>query len=198
MTQAKSQALRTEAFAILQGGVMGLLERKFGHVEIAGSVALDLMVLPDIDLYTRLELTEVHKLYDLVSKLAVQLERQGFTLASTAVHNEYALPNPEFPATPGLYGGFTFLGGKAQRQWKLDFWGWSSSQYEDRQKAHHNLAKRLKTADYELIFRLKNAPGYGKTFFSMDVYTFVLAEAGNSLDDLERFMQKRSSRVPGA
>ncbi len=197
MTQAKSQALRTEAFAILQGGVMGLLKRKFGHVEIAGSVALDLMVLPDIDLYTRLELTEVHKLYDLVPKLAVQLERQGFALARTAVHNEYALPDPEFPATPRLYGGFTFVGGKAQRRWKLDFWGWSS-QYEERQKAHHDLAKRLKTADCELILHLKNAPGYGKTFFSMDVYTFVLAEAGNSLDDLERFMQKRSSRAPGA
>ncbi len=105
---------------------MELLEHEFGQVEIAGSVALDLMVQPDIDLYTRLEPAEAHKLYELVPELAAQLERQGFTLARTAVHNEYSLPDPAFPTTPGLYGGFTFVG--LNRTWKLDFWGWNSEQ----------------------------------------------------------------------
>ncbi len=171
---------------------MELLEHHFGHTEIAGSVALDLMVVPDIDLYTRLAPTEAHKLYELVSKLATQLERQGFTLARTAVNNECALPDPAFPDTPGLYGGFTFVGGTAQRTWKLDFWGWNSSQYEARQAAHNELHEKLKNANRELILRLKDAPGYGETFFSMDVYTFVLAKAGKTLADLGGFMQAHS------
>ena len=158
MTRAQSRTLRTEALAILQGGVKGLLKHEFGHVEVAGSVALDLMVQPDIDLYTRLEPTEAYKLYDLVPKLADQLEQQGFALTRTAVHNEYALPDPNFPATPGLYGEFTFVGGDARRTWKLDFWGWNSEQYGERRASHHDLAEKLKTADQELILRLKDAP----------------------------------------
>lgn len=79
---------------------------------------------------------------------------------------------------------------------KIDFWGWNSSQYEARQAAHHNLAESLKRADRELILRLKNAPGYGKTFFSMDVYTFVLAEAGNAVADLERFVKGARAKSP--
>ena len=171
---------------------MALLEHQFGHVEIAGSVALELMTVPDIDLYTRLEPAEAYKLYELVPQLAVQLGQQGFTLARTALHNEYALPDPAFPNTPGLYGGFTFVG--EARTWKLDFWGWNSVQYEERQSAHRDLAEKLETADRELILRLKDAPGYGKTFFSMDVYTFVLAQAGDSLADLEQFMLQRSNQ----
>ena len=194
MTQTQSQALRAEALAILQGGVLALLGRNFGSVEIAGSVALDLMVVPDIDLYTRLESDKICKLYDLIPELAAQLARQGFTLARTAVRNEYALPDPNFPTTPGLYGGFTFVGGEVQRTWKLDFWGWNSGQYSERQKAHLDLAEKLKTADQELILRLKDSPGYGSTFFSMDVYTFVLAGAGTSSGDLERFMQQREGQ----
>lgn len=115
MTRAHSQTLRTEALTILQGGVMGLLEHEFGSVEIAGSVALDLMIQPDIDLYTRLESTEAYKLYELVPKLAVQLGTQGFVLARTAVHDEYALPDPAFSTTPGFYGGFTFVGRDTQQ-----------------------------------------------------------------------------------
>ena len=191
MAQTQSQALQAEALAILQGGVLALLKRSFSSVETAGSVALDLMVVPDIDLYTRLEPDEARKLYELIPELAAQLERQGFTLARTMVHNEYALPDPNFPATPGLYGGFTFVGGPAQRQWKLDFWGWNREQYGERQKAHHDLAERLRTVDRELILHLKDSPGYGSAFFSMDVYTFVLAGAGDSLGDLERFIQQR-------
>jgi len=43
--------------------------------------------------------------------------------------------------------------------------------------------------------RLKEAPGYGKTFFSMDVYTFVLAEAKDTPADFERFTQRRSNQA---
>ena len=41
--------------AILEGGVMRLLETHFGRIHIAGSVALDLMTWPDIDLFCHLE-----------------------------------------------------------------------------------------------------------------------------------------------
>lgn len=103
------------------------------------------------------------------------------------------MPDPAFPTTPGLYGGFTFIRG--ERTWKLDFWGWNKSQYDERQTAHHDLDERLKDADRELILRLKKASGYGKTFFSMDVYTFVLARAGNTLGDLEQFKEEHSSQT---
>lgn len=186
----KSQALRAEALSILQGGVLELLEREIGGVEIAGSVDLDLMVWPDIDLYARLEPAEAGMLLGLVPELGAQLTRQGYALARVAVHDEHILPAPKFPATPGLYEGFTFSSQQSGLLWKLDFWGWSGAWYDQRRAHHHALHDSLHGVDRDLILRLKEADGYGSVFSSVDVYAFALAGAGTSLGDFERFLRQ--------
>ena len=186
----RSQDLRAEALRILHEGILGRLEEEVGAIEIAGSVALDLMAWPDIDLYTRLEATDFHRLTGFVPKMAEQLERQGYALAEARVVNEHVLPDPKFPMTPGLYGGFTFVSRESGRKWKIDLWGWSSGRYEERRTHHLELQKNLRGADRDMILRLKEADGYGESFSSVDVYAFAVAGAGDSLEDFRRFLLK--------
>ena len=189
----RARALREEALAILDGGVLTPLEQEIGPIEVAGSVKLDLMALPDIDLYGRLEPDEVPRLLGLVPKLAAQLERQGYDLARVAVHDEHVLPDPKFPDTPGLYGGFSFSNRKSGCLWKLDLWGWAGAWFEQRHTHHLELFQQLKRADRDLILRLKEAEGYGSAFVSVDVYEFALAGEGTSLEDFERFLRERNA-----
>ena len=51
----RADALRAEALSLLDGEFGEVLREGLGGFEIAGSVALDLMVRRDIDLYVRLE-----------------------------------------------------------------------------------------------------------------------------------------------
>lgn len=192
--EEQSHALQAEALEILNGGVLGLLEREFGKVQIAGSVSLSLMVQPDIDLYTRLEAFQAPKLLDLAPKLAEQLGTQGYALAKAVLQNEHILPDPRFPNTPGLYGGFAFVHQGSGRKWSLDFWGWSAEQFKDRHAHHQQLHHDLQGADQDLILRFKNTKGYGREFFSVDVYAFAIARVGNSLEDFKRFLAERLSR----
>lgn len=188
----RARALRAEALTILDGGVLALLEHKLGPIEVAGRVKLDLMVLPDIDLYGRLEPAEAPRLLGLVPKLAAQLERQGYALARVAVHDEHVLPDPKFPDTPGLYGGFSFSNRKSGCLWKLDLWGWAGAWFEQRHTHHLDLYQQLKRADRDLILQLKEAEGYGSVFVSVDVYEFALAGEGATLEDFERFLRERT------
>lgn len=184
--------------SILEGGLLALLEREFGPVNIAGSVALDLMAWPDIDLYVQLEADGAPKMQCLVPKVDEQLQRQGYLLARTIVYNEHLLPDPKFSAPYGLYDGFVFLHGESRRQWKLDFWGWTAAGYAEREAHHTELAHRLQNADRDLILRLKRAEEYGKEFTSVDVYEFAIAKAGSSVEELKDFVREREmpSRKP--
>jgi hypothetical protein len=190
--EQRSQSLRVEALEILNGGLITILERDFGVVRIAGSVQLDLMAVPDIDLYLTLEANEAFKLLEVIPKLAVQLELQGYAVAKTLVRNEHVLPDPKFPATPGLYAAMNFLNNDSGELWKLDLWGWSHTRY-DVQRAHHaELQRRLAGVNSDLVLRLKHTQGYGETFFSVDVYEFALAGVGDSLEDFQQFLLHRS------
>lgn len=193
MSEARTQAqnLRQEALAILHGGVKALLERHLGHVEIAGSVALDLMAVPDIDLYVRLEASEAARMLGLLPELADQLSQQGYALAKIAFNDEHIIPDPAFPDSPGLYSGLTFASRGANRVWKMDLWGWNRAFYEVRHRQHRALQTRLQGANRDLILQLKGAEGYGRRFFSVDVYDFALSGLGSSLEAFETFLLER-------
>ena len=190
-----ARELHSEATAILSGGVLALLEQEFTGVELAGSVSLDVMAVPDVDVFCRLEADEANKLFALTTKLATQLERQGYALAKATINNEHVLPDPNFPTSPGLYGGFVFVNVRSGRKWKLDFWGWDRRWYDERRSSHHALHQRLERANRDLILWLKSLDGYGQSFFSMDVYEFALSGSGDSLEAFQYFLSARKSKL---
>lgn len=106
--------------------------------------------------------------------------------------DDYVDPHP---LGAGLYWGIEFREAQGMR-WKADLWGWAPGDYDRRQQDDARLIDALAVADRSLILRLKRQarerPGYyGARVSSMDIYRFVLAQAGESLDALETWMSSR-------
>jgi len=74
----RAASLRSEAFRLIEGaGVLDAIRAGIGPVEVVGSVDLDLMVWPDIDLYTRLDPDQGQRLLALLPVLHERLEVRG-------------------------------------------------------------------------------------------------------------------------
>jgi hypothetical protein len=185
----RSQMLHREALALLDNGVLALLEAQLGRVHVAGSVQLDMMAVPDIDLYAALEPDEAPKLLAVLPLLALELHRQGYSVASALVRDEYVVPDPKFPTTPGLYLMVKFLSPRTQEVWKLDLWGWNAARMDAQHARHAKLLEDLRGVNRDLVLRLKHAPGYGQRFFSVDVYEFARLHPEGSL---EAFLEQQN------
>ncbi|MGH2558966.1 MAG: hypothetical protein ACRDJH_07870 [Thermomicrobiales bacterium] len=192
----RAAALRREAFALLDGaGVLDILRDALGRVEVVGSVALDLMTWPDIDLYSRLEPDESARLLTVLSTLHARLDAHGHALIRVSFHDQYRRPDHEFPR--GLYAGLRVLPLGGTPTWKVDLWGWNESSFAEKLRHHEALAAALARADRDLVLRIKDAaarrPSYRDTVTSADVYAFVLADAGSSLADFDAFLARRGA-----
>ena len=177
----RADDLRTEAMALLVR-VGDVLREDLGEVEVAGSVALDLMVWRDIDLYVRLETADAPRLLASVTRLAAALAAVGQPVSRISYRDEHLEPDPAFPSTPGLYLGVSTAGG-----WKIDLWGWDSERYQAQRRRHRELAAALGNADRDLVLRIKDATRGCQDHSSVAVYEFALAHAGDTLADYERF-----------
>jgi aspartyl/asparaginyl beta-hydroxylase (cupin superfamily) len=181
----RADTLRSEALRLLDLGVLAALRAGLDEVTVAGSVALDLMVWRDIDLYVRLDSAEASRLLRVVPVVTDALASAGRPVSRVAYRDEHIEPDPAFPDAPGLYLGLVTADG-----WKLDVWGWDAAQYPLQQQRHAELAADLRRADRDVILRLKDAcwdkPGYRST----DVYAFALNGAGDSLEDFRRYQER--------
>jgi hypothetical protein len=190
----RSARLRREALSLLGGGAREVLEAALGPIEVAGSVALDLMVWPDIDLYARVESADHARMVAVAPLLAAQLERQGYPIARLAFRDEHRLRDPAFPDAPGLFLGVETTGPHGGR-WTIDLWGWDGAGHAGQREQHARLRRELEHADRDLVLRVKewarSRPGYR----SMDVYAFATANTGTSVGDFERF--RSSVRAQG-
>jgi hypothetical protein len=187
----RSARLRHEALSLLSGGTRAVLEAALGPVEVAGSVALDLMVWADIDLFARVEAADRGRMVQLVPQLAAQLERQGHPVARLAFRDEHLWRDPAFPDAPGLYLGVESLG-PGGALWKIDLWGWDAAGHAKQRERHSELRRALEHADRDLILRIKEAARARPGYRSVDVYAFATAGAGTSFEDFERFRQGRA------
>lgn len=188
--RTEAERLRSQALELLDAGVLQALRFGGREVSIAGSVALDLMVWPDIDLYLRLDADESQSLLDAVPPVSRALADAGQRVCRITFRDEHLQPDPAFPDAPGLYLGLVTAGG-----WKLDVWGWDAEQYPRQQRRHTELAAALSRADRDLVLRLKEAcwrePGYRST----QIYAFALAGAGGSLEDFRRYCGEGEAAV---
>lgn len=185
----RAAALRSEALALLAGaGIPDLLERRFGAFALVGSAALDLMSWRDIDLYVPAERGERARFVALIHPLLRALEGAGCTMFRATFNDEWAVPR-------GTYGSGYYWGLRvrtaADAVWKIDLWGWDAQRYARKLEDHGALNAALRDADRDLILKLKEEaqvlPGFRDTITSHDIYRFVLAGAGENIDQLRAF-----------
>jgi hypothetical protein len=194
--RVRAATLRREAFALLDGaGLLDVLRGAFGRVEIVGSVALDLMTWPDIDVYFRLNRDEGARLLAALSKVHARLEARRYALIRVSFHDEYRRPDSFYGH--GLYAGLRVLPPTGSPVWKADLWGWDDVDFDEHVHRHETLAAALAHADRDLVLRIKDAaarrPSYRDTVTSLDFYEFVLAGAGRTMADFDAFLARRGT-----
>jgi hypothetical protein len=179
--------LRAEAGDVLtRTGLFSLLETRFGRAVVTGSAGYDLMVWRDIDIHMPVEPERWAEWATFGGEIARQLEAVDLQLHKATFLNDYVDPHP---LGAGLYWGIEFRDFDGH-PWKCDIWGWEPLDFQIRLSRDDDLRTDLKRADRDLILKLKTEararPGYyGVTVSSFDIYQFAIAQAGDSLDELE-------------
>ena len=196
--RARAAALRTEAVRLLEGGgVLDAIRDGIGPAEVVGSVDLDLLVWPDIDLYTRLRPDEGQRLLALIPVLHKRVGRKGHAIVRANFNDEYRRPGS--PYGRGLYCGLQILPAGRERVWKLDLWAWDEATFADKMAEHRRLAADLARVDRDLLLRIKDAVhlrrDYRDTLTSMDVYAFAIQGRGQTLREFEDFLAGRGRVV---
>ena len=188
--------LKQRAEAILRNtGWLDMLIGRFGACAVTGSVRYDLMVWPDIDIHMPVPASARLAWTRLLGDLNDGLERAGLRLHKAQMLDDYVDPHP---LGAGLYWGVQFVAGDGTA-WKADLWGWEPDDYARRQQSDARLIAALDTADRALILRLKTQARtrkdyYGVIVSSWDIYQFVLAGAGSTLDEIEAWKARATAK----
>jgi aminoglycoside 6'-N-acetyltransferase I len=130
---------------------------------------------------------------EIVSRLAAA----GFRLHRGQFLDDYVDPHP---LGAGLYWGLE-LRDREGMAWKCDLWGWEPADYLRRGERDRALREALAGADRDLILRLKSEarerPNFhGVVVGSFDIYRFVIARAGTTLDELVAWVRSSVSQPP--
>jgi hypothetical protein len=186
-------SLRAEAAELLEEtGVRDLLATRFGDCSVVGSYALDLMSWRDLDLYMPVDPTELRRFVEALPLIHRAFAAHGRTVFRAVFNDEWARPR-------GDYGSGYYWGLRAAAEggpvWKLDLWGWEPADYVRRLDALETLRHALAETDRSLLLRLKHQaqrlPGFRDTITSHDVYQFVMAGAGTTIEQLREFCAAR-------
>ena len=194
----RARALREEALALIDGVGLGrLLGGAFGRYKVVGSVDLDLMTRPDIDVYVPVARAEPRTFLAALSPLYAAFADAGLTVFRAVFNDEWTLPRGDYGS--GYYWGLRWHG-SAGRVWKLDLWGWDPQTFARKVAQHEELGRAL-ASKRDLVLRLKieaqaladpeDRPA------SWDVYQFVSAGEGTTLEQLRAFCRDRRPRSAG-
>lgn len=181
-----SKKLRQEAENVLK--TLGLIEnlKQYGEVAIVGSVYLDLMTWPDIDIEvitkskpTRKQASEISKL--LFSKPSIR--------RVTVVDETKSKGNKK---PKGLYIGPQFVDDKGTI-WKIDIWLLDTSITRS-EKTTEEIKGKLTTEKREIILEIKSNlhdnPKYRKEITSMHIYDAVLNKNVENMDAFNNYLSE--------
>ncbi|HVX80541.1 MAG TPA: hypothetical protein VHB23_04125 [Devosiaceae bacterium] len=181
-----ADGLRAEAEQLLDGtGLRRLLADRFGAAALTGSCRYDLMVWRDIDIHVPLAPERRLEWAGLLPEIGRRVELPGGRMQRAQFLDDYVDPHP---LGAGLYWGVELRDANGFA-WKIDLWGWAPDDFERRQAADQEFRSALEEVERALVLRLKTEARqrpdfYGAVVSSMDVYRFVLAGAGRSLEEL--------------
>ncbi len=167
---ARARQLQAEAQALLEEGKLLATIQRVGPTCISGSVALNLMVRRDIDIYVQLEYDlDISAFFEIGVALAGQ-----FPVLKASYSNHFIRNFTGF--NHGLYWGIRLL--YNSQPWKLDLWGHGLQHFSEHCADFERLQLALQEVDPLIILRIKEAfryqEGYLQTITGMDIYTAVL------------------------
>ncbi len=175
-----SRLLRKEAYKIVEDlGFIDLLE-SFGKARIVGSVALDLVVKPDIDIHVVLK--EIDPI-DAAKSIA------GFLIADERI-NEIRIS--DYLDIESLKIGIDKLAG-ASTDWSVDIWITSdvgTTGFEDIER----IKKRLSLDVRELILEIKRfyyQEGLLQDGLSKMIYKAVIDDQVSTLNEFQKYLQEK-------
>ena len=185
--KSKQNSLHKKALEIINELRLVEVLNEFGDVHIVGSVALELMSWPDIDIV-----------------VFGQPDYANFLKVVNSLFHEnniYSLNLQDFrksiyPERPqGIYCGVKYLE-KPETFWKIDIWFLPKS--EDKAlKTVQWVKKRIDDKNRELILKIKNEMRiklkHGTKISGIDVYKAVLENGVKSLNEFRDYLKKSGS-----
>lgn len=182
-----SRHLRQEASELLnKEGLLSILNA-FGTTQVIGSYSLDTMTWPDIDISMNLpDEQNVERFFELGKRIATK-----FQITKMSYSNHFIRNFPGFDH--GLYWGIQLR--YAEREWKLDLWGYGDTDYQKHIAESDVLHRQLQQADRAAILRIKHVicqnPDYrGNVYNSMAIYRAVLEDKVESVDEFKAWLEK--------
>ena len=192
-----ARTLHAEAHRLIDElGVGRLLTERFGTYSLVGSVDLDLMTRPDIDIYVPFERGDPLCFLEALLPLHSAFTGGGHTLFRATFNDEWTIPRGDYGS--GYYWGLKWRTPEG-RTWKLDLWGWDPETCARKVSEHEALGRAL-SGKRDLVLRLKTQaqalPGSEDRITSWDVYQFLLSGEGESLEQLRAFCRARTLSAP--
>lgn len=182
--EALNSSIKKEADEILNGngGLLRILEG-YGKVSVSGSYFLDLMTWRDLDIYITSDDINEESFFALGKDISLCLKPSKMSYRNELIGRTSHLPK-------GYYWGcYTNINANA---WKVDVWSISQEEFDEKEKAIHDLKSQLNEGQRMVILSLKNGvyshPLYRKQFFSVDIYHAVIHDNVNNADDFKEWL----------
>ena len=184
-----NEQLRAEANDILdKKGLRKILDR-YGIVQVTGSYSLGLMTWRDLDIYLENENLTVQNFFELGKEIVSLLYPVKMSFRNELIAKTKGLPL-------GLYWGI-YLGDEKKGSWKIDLWGLSSKECEQRLEFCSRIAERITPHLRMKILEIKSRcwmdPLYRKFYTSNDIYTAVLEKHVHDVESFKLYLQDKLS-----
>jgi hypothetical protein len=184
-----NEQLHVEADDILEKKNLRKILNRYGIVHVTGSYALGLMTWRDLDVYLETENLTEEKFFELGKEMVSVLQPVKMSFRNERLAKTKGLPL-------GLYWGI-YLGDEKKGSWKIDIWGLSSKECEERLQFCDHIAERISDESKMKILEIKSRcwvdPLYRKFYTSNDIYTAVLDKHVHDVESFKLYLQDKLS-----
>src|SRR5215467_12903662 len=127
--------LQKEANDLLDKKGIRKILNQYGIVHVTGSYSLGLMTWRDLDIYLENENLTEQQFFELGKEIVSLLRPVKMSFRNERIAKTKGLPE-------GLYWGI-YLGDEKKGSWKIDIWGLSSKECEQRLEFCNRIAERI-------------------------------------------------------
>jgi hypothetical protein len=184
-----NEQLRAEAGDILDRKGLRKILNQYGVVHVTGSYSLGLMTWRDLDIYLENENLTEQEFFELGKDVVSLLRPIKMSFRNERIAKTKGLP-------VGLYWGI-YLGDEKKGSWKIDIWGLTSNECEQRLEFCNQIAERITPESKMKILEIKSRcwmdPLYRKYYTSNDVYTAVLEKHVHDVESFKLYLQDKLS-----
>ena len=183
------EQLHAEADDILDKKGLRKILNQYGVVHITGSYSLGLMTWRDLDIYLEAQNLIEQEFFELGRDIVSLLQPVKMSFRNERIAKTKGLP-------VGFYWG-VYLGDEKKGAWKIDIWGLSSKECEERLSFCNQIAEKITSESKMKILQIKSRcwmdPLYRKFYTSNDIYTAVLERHVHDVESFKIYLQDKLS-----